>query len=482
MARNFYRKVAFGIAPGQQVPDAPLNWAQNQVEAVPKLPWRGAVPTGAELLTKYAEYVYTDRRILRKKYKTDRAGYKGARKDLKIKVGEFFYENLELAIRHDAALRSGAPVFERLWWFWCNHFAITEKDYMPEFVTGAYHREVIRENLCGSFENLVKEVTISWAMIHNLDNSVSVAPNSERAQKRRAKGEPATVNENHARELLELHTVSPAAGYTQADVVALSYIMAGWEHPSSTTREECNPVKFNQKKHEPGTHKVLDGEYKQKGINSSNKLFEVIHDLSKHESTKKFIATKLCKHFICDNPTEEMISPIIEKWEESSGDLKEIHKALLAVAHAHADKEEKFQNPEVWLLQAVNITGASWPPPPEEMVYDYKSFPTKGQRAPEIWLKEIGLNPYRAKQPNGWPETMAEWVSPELLIRRFAFARLLTLKKLQDKPTFNDLLNANFDNIDEIRSKLKIKENDGETKSLNKSLIKLLSSKWMLVA
>jgi uncharacterized protein (DUF1800 family) len=214
-----------------------------------------------------------------------------------------------LAIRHDAALNSGAPVFERLWFFWANHFAITEKDFMPEFTTGAYHRDVLRQHMTGSFTDLTKAATTSWAMIHNLDNSESIGPHSENGRRRRERGKVATVNENHARELMELHTVSPAAGYTQDDVIALSYVMAGWEHKYSKNRLECNPVRFNQRNHQPGTHTVLGKKYKQRGVNSSNKLLDAIEDLCAHPDCRRFIALKLCRHFICDNPTDAMMQP-----------------------------------------------------------------------------------------------------------------------------------------------------------------------------
>ena len=304
MKRDFFRKVGFGIAPGESVPTDPLAWAQAQMDTVPDLSWKGDIPTGEALMDHYAHWVYTDRKVLRKKHKKDRKAYKAAKEQLRYKTGERFFENLELAIRHDAALNSGAPVFERLWFFWANHFAITDKDFMPEFTTGAYHRDVLRQHMTGSFVDLTKAATTSWAMIHNLDNSESIGPNSENGRRRRERGKVATVNENHARELMELHTVSPAAGYTQDDVIALSYVMAGWEHKHTKKRQECNPVHFNQRNHQPGTHTVLGKQYKQRGLNSSNKLLDAIEDLCAHPDCRRFIALKLCRHFICDQPTD----------------------------------------------------------------------------------------------------------------------------------------------------------------------------------
>jgi uncharacterized protein (DUF1800 family) len=450
MKKNFFRKVGFGIGPREQVPNNPLSWAQKQVDKVPPLVWNKPIRTGEEMLNFYAEWVYTDREVLRKKHKENRKAYEEAKNQLRHKVGHRYFENLEICIRQNTALKSKAPVFERLWLFWCNHFAIIEKDEMPQFTTGPYHRETIRTNMCGSFETLLKEATLGWSMIHNLDNSESIGPHSEWGEWRRKKGKLATVNENHARELLELHTVSPASGYSQEDVVQLSYIMAGWEHKWTKKRLECNPVRFNHKKHEPGNHKVLNKEYKQRGLSPKNKLLDVLKDLAAHPETRRFIAFKLCRHFITDIPSEEMIAPIISAWEKSGGNLPTIHKALLKVVYDHADKEEKFQNPEIWMLQMVHMVGGRWPLQADEMEYNFKMKPNRHQRRPKYFMREIGYEPYRPIQPNGYSDMESDWISPELLIRRLSAPRELAKRSI-DLEDFSAMIDKNFDNPEEMK-------------------------------
>ena len=450
MKKNFFRKVGFGIGPNEQVPVNPIDWAQSQVDKVPPLVWGEPVRTGEEMLSYYAEWVYTDREILRKKHKHNRKAYVEAKNKLRNKVGERYFDNLEICIRHNTAINSGVPVFERLWLFWCNHFAIIDKDFMPEFTTGPYHRETIRTNMCGSFETLLKQATLGWSMIHNLDNSESIGPHSEWGKNRKKRGKLATVNENHARELLELHTVSPAAGYTQEDVVQLSYIMAGWEHRHTKKRKECNPVRFNQKKHEPGNHKVLGKSYKQRGLSPKNKLLDVLKDLSAHPETRRFITFKLCRHFITDRPTEEMIAPIIAAWEKSGGHLPTIHKALLQVVYEYADKEEKFQNPEIWMLQMVHMVGGSWPLRVDEMKYNFKIKPSNHQRRPQFFMKEIGYDPYRPIQPNGFSDMELDWISPELLIRRMSAPKEIAQRNISLKD-FGSMIDKNFDYPEEMK-------------------------------
>jgi len=476
MARNFYRKVAFGIGPNQTIPADPLKWAQAQLDDVPALTWEGNIPTGDELLERYGYFVYTRRKVLRPKFKKDRKGYEDAKRQLSFETGQRYYEDLELCIRHHAALHSGAPVFERLWLFWCNHFTISDKDFMPEFSTGPYHRETIRAHLTGSFETLLKKVTLSWSMINHLDNSQSVGPNSKSGKWRAKNGKIATVNENHARELLELHTVSPAAGYSQKDVVALSYVMAGWRTGYSKKRLECNPVKFDQEYHEPGNHKVLGKAYKQKGISPKNKLIDALTDLAAHPHTRAFIAFKLCRHFICDEPTEEMMAPIIKAWEESDGHLPAIHKALVKVVYDHHQSQVKFQMPEIWLLQMANMTGASWPPSPKDMVYDFKTRPTDTHKRVSNTLEDLGHPPYRAKQPIGFPETKAEWLSPELLIRRLVFSKSFARFKAKDLDV-QKMVKDNFENSDEI-----LQELADINPAFGQHLHYIFPSAWMLTA
>ena len=481
MKRDFFRKMGFGLGPDDVMPADPVAWADAQVEQVPPLVWDGDIPTAEHLLDERAKFVYTDRRVIRKKFKNDRKAYREAKTKLRWETGQKYYESLEIAIRHNTAIHSEAPVFERLWLFWHNHFAIAEKDLLASWNTGAYTREIIRPNMCGSFTDLVKAVTTSWTMIHHLDNSESIGPNSERGMRRRQRGKPASVNENHARELLELHTVSPAAGYTQKDVVALSYVMAGWENRWSKTREECNPVRFDAKSHEPGNHLVLGKRYKQRGLSPKSKLIDVIEDLCAHPKCAEFVSTKLVRHFVSDDVTTEMVAPVISAWRESDGHLPSVYKALIRVVYAHTGTHRKFLNPEVWFLQSVKLGEAPWPPTPDEMKYDFKSKPRGRVNRPRSLMFEMGHHPYRPSQPNGWPDTEAEWLSPELLIRRLAVARQIS-ERTRHHPDLETSIARNFDNDGDLIAYLEMCKGlvSGDYTAARSDGIYLFPSEWML--
>ena len=414
MYNSFYRKVGFGIGINDKVPADPLKWATDQLDEIPELLWTGWIPSEKEMRIKYGEWIYGDRKVLRKKYKNDKNAYRKAKDKLSIKTGERFFELNEHAIRHYQTKYSNQPVFERFWLFWGNHFAISEKDSLADFSTGPYQREIIRPNMIKTFEDMVQEVTKSWCMIHHLDNSESVGPNSKRGIESRD-----TINENHARELLELHTVSPEAGYTQDDVINLAYIMTGWGHKWNNKVLETGDVWFDQDKHQKGEKIVLGKKYKNEG---KRELSKVIHDLSNHPQCIKFVSTKLCRHFITDNPTKDMVDPVIKAWTNSNGNLIKIHKAVIQQAYKNNNFTYKFQLPEVWIMQLSRIFDLNLPISSKKMNYEFKFEPSNRQEQLTWYLNEVGHSPYRPKQPNGWSDYEVDWISPELLLRRLWFA------------------------------------------------------------
>ena len=448
--KNFFRKVAFGIGPNEDVPSDPLKWALDQLDEVPDLNWKGKIYSEKELRKHYRDYVYGDRKVLRKKYKDNKTLYKTHKNILRHKTGQKFWESLEISIRHNEGINSKNPVLAKLWMFWGNFFAISHKDYLANYSTGPYQREIIRPNLNKSFENMVYDVTTSWAMIHHLDNSESAGPKSVTASEewRRRKKEPATINENHARELLELHTVSPKAGYTQEDVIQLAYIMTGWQQRWSKKNLETGNVWFNSEYHQRGKKNVLGKEYKK----GKKGLTNVIKDLVNHPNCREFVAERLCRYLITDEPTKEMKQPIIDAFKKSDGYLPEIHKAAIKVTLKFNKKYKKFQTPENWFIQVAKIGDLQWPPSKEIMnAYELGFKPTRKQRLPEKILRRLGHHPYRAKQPNGWPDHSEDWISPELLIRRLFFAdRSYSFIKTENdnKEFIEKIVNNNFDKPD----------------------------------
>ena len=292
-------------------------------------------------------------------------------------------------------------------------------------------------------------------MMMHLDNKDNVGPKSisGKSEWRRKERKPATINENHARELLELHTVSPKAAYTQDDIIELAKIMTGWRSKWTKKKDHGHNVSFDTERHEPGKKTVFGKTYKR-----GKKSLEIaIKDLVNHPSYREFIATKLCRYLITDNPTKEMIAPIIKAWEKSDGYLPEVHKAAIKVAFEYNNKYQKFQNPENWWLQMINMSGATYAYPiPEKKMdrYTLGKIVDNDLREVDWRLDNIGYHPYRSKQPNGYSDISTDWLSTELIIRRLMYAKeaFYTYKNTDqlDLKIHEKIIRTNFDNPDKI--------------------------------
>ncbi len=456
--KNFFRKIAFGIRADEKIPSDPLTWATSQItDKIPEFSWKGKYILSEKEMRKtyWKKYRYTENVVFRKKYKKDPEGLKKAEKQLDHDTGKNFWPNYEISIRHTEAVKSTSPVLAKLWFFWTNHFTISDTQSLRPFSNGPYQREFIRANMNQKFEKMAIEGTLAWPMIMHLDNKDNVGPKSISAKQdwRIKENRPATLNENHARELMELHTISPKAGYTQEDVIELAKIMTGWRPNWSKKEDHSHDVKFDSERHEPGKKYVLGKKY-----NHGSKSIKVaIKDLVNHPSCREFIATKLCRYLITDNPTKEMINPIIKAWEKSDGYLPEVHKAAIKVAFEFNEKNKKFQNPENWWLQMINMSGSTYAYPISEYYMDKFVFgypAIEKQRFSDWLLEDLGCHPYRSKQPNGYSDISTDWMSTELMIRRLLYAKkAFSLMKAQDQNDDNlheKIVLKNFDNPDQI--------------------------------
>jgi uncharacterized protein (DUF1800 family) len=212
-------------------------------------------------------------------------------------------------------------------------------------------------------------------------------------------------------------------------------------------------VRFDRKRHEPGKKYVLGKKYKS----GKKGLLIAIKDLVNHPSCREFIATKLCRYLITDNPTPEMIAPVIKAWEQSDGFLPEVHKAAIKVAFEYNDKYRKFQNPENWWLTTINMSGSTYSYPVKEKIMDAYplGFKPSGTISNQSWfLEDLGCHPYKQKQPNGYSDFEKDWMSTELMIRRVMYAKTAFFKynttDQLDENLHEKIIRNNFDNPDKI--------------------------------
>ena len=495
--KSFIRKVGFGLRPDEKIPENPLNWAKSQMDSTPKLIWPGKIYSEKEMLDIRLDFTASEDKL--QKTEKDPKKAKIKRNKLYRRTGRKFFERYELAIRHYQAVYGQQPVFERFYHFWGNHFTIVDKQKLPIFNTGPMQRDQLRPLMTGRFADMVYDMTLTWPMIKSLDNFKSRGPNSQFNVNRRRRNKPEKgLNENHARELLELHTISPKSGYTQDDVINTAYIMTGWGFVGGKKGGvEEKKIGYKGSLHEPGTHTVLGKKYKIKGFSSKTKgekqLRNLVENLCASEDCRNFIAWKLCRHFICDDPKPKMIKVITDAWEKSNGMLPDIHKAVLEATWRYGESEQKFLSPETWLIQVTRMTGADWPGDPKIFEYDFKSKLNYEQKKISWILGELGHLPFRAKQPNGFPDNEAEWLSQEYLVRRIALvnnpAQIGLYKNSFGTFTISDseplidiirkMVNKNFDKPTELLDVLEKLEKKNKNSN---SLIAVLCSRKVLKA
>jgi uncharacterized protein (DUF1800 family) len=317
------------------------------------------------------------------------------------------YRAQVLARARNAAL-TDRPFAERLVHFWTNHFAVSTDKGAVLGLGGALENEAIRPHVNGRFVDLLVAVEQHPAMLAFLDNQFSVGPNSDAAQfaARRISKRQFGINENLAREILELHTLGVNGGYTQGDVTTFAKVITGWSIGGGAGRLAGGvPGRFffRENMHEPGTKQVLGRTYRQAGRAQGE---AVLSDLARHPSTARFIATKLARHFVADDPPPAVVDRLAQAFTRSEGDLPAVYGALIGSAEAWEPAQAKFKTPEDFVFSTLRALEAA-PQEPQEVV---RTFELLGQRQ------------YTPGSPAGWADTAGSWDGSDALMHRVLWA------------------------------------------------------------
>ncbi len=317
----------------------------------------------------------------------------------------------EAAARLERARTTDAPFLERLVMFWSSHFTVSALKGGALVVTaGAYEREAIRPHVLGRFADMLKAVAQHPAMLIYLDNAQSFGPGS-RAGQRRKRG----LNENLAREILELHALGVDGGYSQADVTSLARIITGWSvAPPNGRLGEPGRFVFNANGHEPGAQTVLGKRYEDRGLATGE---EVLADLARHPATARHIARKLARHFVGDSPQPALVSLLERTYRDSDGDLGQVARALASAPEAWQARPRKVVPPYDFAVALMR--GFDLAPKPQQVVR---------------LAAAIGQPLWRAPSPKGWPEEDGAWMGPSAVRERLRIAEMVAL---QIKPTLD---------------------------------------------
>jgi uncharacterized protein (DUF1800 family) len=304
--------------------------------------------------------------------------------------------------------------------FWSNHFNIylRKNGEMPWYLA-TYERDVIRPHAMGKFEDLLVAVAHSPAMLVYLDNQQSIGPHSVAAMRASAnpkqrKSSPG-LNENYARELMELHTVGVNGGYSQQDVVELAKVLTGW---GTETKQQGYGFEFNPRRHEPGTKVVLGHKIQENGTGEQGEGegMQVLHILANNPATARFLSTKLATEFVSDTPPERLIDRMTKTYLKTHGDIRQVLSTM-------------FRSPEFWSRDAYR---AKLKTPLEFVVSSLRATDANVENATALAasLDRLGMPLYGVQQPNGYSLKADPWLGAEALLARMNFALVLTTNRI----------------------------------------------------
>ena len=314
----------------------------------------------------------------------------------------------EATARFRQAVLTDRPFVERITQFWTNHFAVSIDKNLVLGLAGSLEREAIRPNIMGNFGDMLLAVEQHPAMLLYLDNHVSIGPNSNAAQKRaRQRAERKNgINENLARETLELHTLGVGGGYTQADVTSYAEVITGWSIGGDQGRlgqGEPGKFVFRADFHEPGAKVVVGKRYSDTGYAQG---VAVLHDLANHHSTARFIATKLARHFIADDPPQKAVERIAQAFTNNGGYLPAVYNALIESPDAWTQPLAKYKTPSDYIVSS----------------FRGLQVPLDNVRAPLAPFDLLGQRTYSPGSPAGWPDRSADWDGASALMKRIEWA------------------------------------------------------------
>jgi uncharacterized protein (DUF1800 family) len=319
--------------------------------------------------------------------------------------------------RLNAALTSPTPFIERLVHFWANHFAVSV-DKLPVIgLAGLLEFEAIRPNVLGKFSDMLLAVEQHPAMLVYLDQAQSLGPDSFAGMRIAMRGgKQRGLNENLAREIMELHTLGVRTGYSQADVTEFARALTGWTVSGLAQGPAARLIggtpgafQFAPVLHEPGERTIMGKRYAQAGEGQAR---AILLDLAAHPATARHVSTKLARHFAGDDPPAALVERLTKAYLASGGDLPTLYRVLISSPEPWATRPLKFKNPWEWTVSALRAVGSRELDP---------------KMAAGV-LRQLGQGTWQPGSPAGWDDIAASWAGPDALVRRVEIAQRIADK------------------------------------------------------
>jgi len=424
-------RFGLGARPGDldAVGKDPDGWLLRQLKGAPPVLADAGLQPSSQTLAKALELrreVAAERREQKKEGDDDAAKVATALK-LPAVYRPVYID--EAFARFSHSISTDRPFLERITQFWTNHFAVSIDKVVVLGLAGAMEREAIRPRVTGHFTDLLLAVEQHPAMLLYLDNAGSIGPNSKAARFAGRGKRKVGINENLAREILELHTLGVDGGYTQADVTTFAQAISGWsiggvDNGRKLARLGIDDGKpgeflFRDAFHEPGARHLLGRGYSDDGVRQGE---SILRDLAMRPQTARHISTKLARHFIADDPPPAAVDRISRAWLDSKAHLPTVYAALVESPEAWERPLAKFKTPADYIYSSYRALGI----PLREKRRSLQAFEVLGQR---------NLMP---GSPAGWPDTSADWDGSSALLKRVTWADVVA-QRMGDARNARDL-------------------------------------------
>jgi len=300
------------------------------------------------------------------------------------------------------AVMSPAQLQEVMTDFWFNHFNVFAEKGSDRLMISAYERDAIRPYALGKFSDLLAATARHPAMLFYLDNWLNTDPNSPIAR-----GKKIGINENYAREIMELHTLGVSGGYTQQDVTTLAHILTGWGLSEGKSESQRTEFFFDARRHDYANQNWLGNPIQGGGENEVETVLDI---LAHHPSTAHHIAYELAQYFVADEPPQSLVEKLATTFRSSGGDIAAVLRSL-------------FYSPEFW---DVKYTGQKFKPPFRYVVSTLRATQTVPPTDMHLLvgaMGQMGEPPYRCLTPNGYANTNDQWMNSDALLKRIDFSK-----------------------------------------------------------
>lgn len=376
----------------------PKKWLSTQLQVVS---FSAGLPHSSDIFIEFEKYRKQKKQFKKKQKKQANSQKLAQQNKPKNKSRQVMLNMSADAISQ--AITSPYSVSWRLLDFFSNHFSVSSSGKLMRGLVATLEREAIAPNLLGNFEDMLLAVEQHPAMLIYLNNEKSFGPNSRMAKKRKV-----GLNENLAREIMELHTLGVNGGYSQIDVIELAKGITGWS-VKNPKRDHGTGFVFRAYGHEPGARTLLDKTYSQKNVAQGEQM---LRDLAMHPNTAKFICTKIVHHFVSEKPPQALINKMTKTWLTTNGNIKAVVLSMFYAEEAWLTSAQKFKTPREFVIST------------------YRALALNKMNGKSLFnaLTNLGQMPFNAGSPAGFSDDESDWLGASALMARVEWSTLISGK------------------------------------------------------